>query len=64
MERFEVALILDERRLLVPSMLPRDRPGLRLPGLRQTPNDEDRSASVDSSEVISGKMIYCLFCIS
>lgn len=33
MERFEVALILDERRLLVPSMLPRDKPGLHLADL-------------------------------
>ncbi len=33
MERFEVALTLDEHRLLVPSMLPRDKPGLHLADL-------------------------------
>ena len=33
MERFEVALVLDEYRLLVPSMLPRDKPGLHLADL-------------------------------
>ena len=33
MERFEVALTLDEHRLLVPSMLPRDKPGLHFADL-------------------------------
>ncbi|XP_028406855.1 leucine-rich repeat serine/threonine-protein kinase 1-like [Dendronephthya gigantea] len=33
MERFEVALALDDHRLLVPSMLPRDKPGLQLADL-------------------------------
>lgn len=33
MERFEVALTLDEHRLLVPSMLPRDKPGFHFADL-------------------------------
>ena len=35
LERFEIALTLDDERILIPSMLPRDRPGFLLRSMQQ-----------------------------
>lgn len=53
MERFEVALTLDESRLLVPSMLPRDKPGLHLADLSKLFGSGRGRLSVVSEETHS-----------
>lgn len=58
MERFEVALTLDDNRLLVPSMLPRDKPGLHLVDLRKIWSGNSSSAYTNSAMNTEGGLRY------
>ena len=61
MERFEVALILDDHRLLVPSMLPRDKPGIFFSQLRKRATSQESSSSRESDHCTEGKVMILLY---
>ena len=58
-----MALTLNEHHLLVPSMLPRDKPGLRLHDLRKTLTKKNNRRSRSSNDDLSneGKVLLSLF---
>ena len=50
MERFEIALATDGERLLIPSMLPQERPGMDLNRMQRTFSKQKSADTVDSSD--------------